>query len=114
MNVSELTGEKLDIWVGRACGYKFDEDGDNRTIRDNGGAPSKWHPSVDWAQGGPLIEDKGICVIRTGLENPLHSWVANFEKWDDRRTQGMPGPTALVAAMRALVEGRYGNTVPDE
>ena len=66
--VSELEGALLDAAVAKAEGYELDSDGDNRTVRDNGGAPSRWRPSTDWTQGGPIIEREEIDEHTTVLE----------------------------------------------
>ena len=121
MNISELTGDLLDKWVGLACGYELDEYGYNRTLRDNGGAPSEWHPSTDWAQGGEIIDREKIDLRFNG-----DAWVAGFNSEIESSGYGTAqmhwiepshmqvGPTALTAAMRAFIASKYGETVPDE
>lgn len=67
-----------------------------------------WTPSVDWSQGGPLIEEHSVCLATVGGK-----WFAAFEpgqglmEWNDSGS----GDTALVAACRAIVHAKLGETV---
>jgi hypothetical protein len=80
-------------------------------------SPYQWEdggfaPSTDWAQGGPIIEQKriGIEPIYQGYD-VLH-WSAVQELGEGRRA----GPTPLIAAMRCYVASNLGDDVevPDE
>lgn len=60
--------------------------------------------STNWAQGGPIIEREVMEVKPFKYRN---IWIAYIEKpyvFGD-------GPTPLIAAMRAFVASRMGNTV---
>lgn len=81
-----------------------------------------WRPSTDWAQGGPLIAqfDIGLlppCVspcYDTDGAGRFTPWAASFST-DPDLGDGY-GRTPLVAACRAIVRRRLGETVniPDE
>jgi hypothetical protein len=107
---SELTGPLLDAAVAMIEGYTLDADGDNLTVREPGGAPSKWAPSTDPAQGDRIIDRERIW---TGWcdENSAWPgmWFAQFG--EDYPNHQQIGPTRLIAAMRAFVESRLGASV---
>lgn len=104
--VSELKGALLDAAVARVEGYELDEYGDNRTIRENGGAPSRWWPSRLWEQGGPIIERERIQILPANPAGPS-AWIARSFQGGI----GGEGATALTAAMRAYVASKFGETV---
>lgn len=64
------------------------------------GWSSNFHPSTDWAQGGPIIERERIHVY-AGPQ-----WTAGIKPG-----QFVYGPTALIAAMRCFVASKLGNEV---
>lgn len=76
---------------------------------------TKYAPSRDWKEGGPIIDRDKICTIHYESDengNPCEpGWTAYI--W---REFPMHGPTALVAAMRCFVTSRLGDEVdvPDE
>lgn len=114
--VAELEGEKLDIAVRICKGRKFDDP-----------------VSSDWSFGGPIIEADQIFldpphdVHRHGGTQPGWSHVMEWSATVSARTRTYPnpnfldkpnwpgcvgrgaGPTALIAAMRAVVAS-YGYT----
>ena len=55
MKVSQLKDELLDYWVAKADGVTEVHVVDAHCVVDH----VRWEPSVDWAQGGPIIERKG-------------------------------------------------------
>lgn len=92
LKTSELTGAALD-WAVAKC-----ETGRNyppETI-------TNWHPSTNWAQGGPIIERERIEVRPYDGEE----WIAT-----DNLTNHTIGPTPLIAAMRCHVIGQLGDEV---
>lgn len=92
LKTSELTGAALD-WAVAKC-----ETGRNyppETI-------TKWHPSTNWAQAGPIIERERIEVRPYDGEK----WIAT-----DNLTNHTVGPTPLIAAMRCHVIGQLGDEV---
>lgn len=69
------------------------------------GFGGKYSPSTDWAVGGPLI-DKYILEFKFyQAEYPETAWRASAnDGWGE-------GPTQLIAACRAIVADRLGDTV---
>lgn len=70
-------------------------------------------PHEDWAQGGPIISANAIAFVgEPGGVEENGQWCAYFsdgpDAWEGR------GETHLIAAMRARVASKYGDTVPDE
>ena len=101
VKISELSGAALDWAVAKCEGLDY------------------WHPeigpsqpeySTEWAQGGPVIERKGISVMRVykGYDEP---WCT--ERGEEHFTEA---PTPLIAAMRCYVASEMGNEVevPEE
>ncbi len=103
MKTSELTGAALDWAVAKCEG----------TLHDDGSVSDYFQPSVDWEQGGAIIEEKCINIVHHVSGK---FWQAALEKWmlDD----GHPsiGKTPLIAAMRCYVESELGDDVevPEE
>jgi hypothetical protein len=65
-----------------------------------------YHPSINWSQGGPIIEREGICVF---LRSP--HWPEN-NRWSARQEDGASlGSTPLIAAMRCYVASKLGDEV---
>jgi len=88
------------------------------------GSPGFWGmymPHASWSLGGPLIEREriGIAIYeRQHGENPPPDsmrWIASMEMGSDHAHAGEMllalGPTPLIAAMRAYVASRLGDTV---
>jgi hypothetical protein len=113
MKTAELTGEQLNHWTAKALGWEqrlwgaipiwYDPKNDNRYRCD----VSRWNPSEDWSQGGPILD----------FMKPF--WLAWAEDGigNDYVTYLQPnimeaGPTILVAALRAFVASKYGDDVP--
>jgi hypothetical protein len=70
---------------------------------------ASFEPSIEWAQGGPIIEREGMAL---NMED-THEWQAAMW-WDDEDSKGdilMVGPTPLIAAMRCYVASKLGDTV---
>ena len=116
--VSELTGAELDYWVAKALGknpciesgncmvsWNAGEFGGNETHR------AYFQPSVNWGLGGQIIVRDRISVYASMDEGTLLHWTAVVETMQTSR-RGWIGPTPLVAAMRAYVSSKYGDTVP--
>lgn len=118
MQTNVLQGDLLDYWVARAEGYdpvrqRESAEGDRTVInkyRDIDGSlvsVPMWtfRPSTNWALGGPIIEREKI-----GIQNRGQLWDARCGDMGPRRW----AETALIAAMRAYVSSKFGDTVPDE
>ena len=125
MKVAELSGAMLDYLVARASGHLFRSgclDG-LKEIRTNDGAQlllgylaidemyqnfytdaEMYSPSVNWSQGGPIIEREEIQLVPR----------ANGEQWAAGIDQCVTGgDTVLIAAMRCYVASKFGDEVPD-
>lgn len=71
-----------------------------------------YSPSTLWSQGGPLIEKCGIGVARffEPIDGPVMEGMEWAAIWIDDSVR-MDGPTALIAACRAIVAAKLGDTV---
>lgn len=65
-----------------------------------------FRPSTDWSQGGPLIDeyDVGLAKMEYG------DWCA-AANCTEVSAFNDTGPTPLIAAMRAIVAAKLGDTV---
>lgn len=61
-------------------------------------------PSVDWDQGGPIIEREDIAM----WPDQEGGW---FASTDQGKSMDYHGETALIAAMRCYVGSKLGDTV---
>jgi hypothetical protein len=103
VKASELTGAALDWAVAKCEGYK--------------GLP-EWvarqsNASIDWAQGGPIIEREEIFLAKS----ILGGWTGSmYVKDKDYNCIMHAAPTPLIAAMRCYVASRLGDEVdiPEE
>lgn len=105
MKTSELRGNALDWAVAKCEG----------TLHDDGTVPDYYQPSVDWEQGGAIIEcekmgvwfcDSVIDAETDEVIRELH-WYAEDQGGDNVQT----GTTPLIAAMRCYVASKLGNEV---
>lgn len=74
----------------------------------------KYAPSIDWNDGGPIIQREKISVSSPFIREdgtPELTWGANI-----RNVSSQVGPTALIAAMRCYVASVLGDEVdvPEE
>jgi hypothetical protein len=115
MRTSELTGAALD-WAVAKCEGGHIGVADNGVFFDahNGDGFTSFGPSIDWEQGGPIIERERISMI----EECNGMWMGSIGGCTDL---DMPlyqehGPTPLIAAMRCFVASKLGDDVevPDE
>jgi hypothetical protein len=115
MKTNELTGAALDWAVAKcegllAFGYK--DDMGLLLITLSTGEAEYFKPTLDWAQGGPIIERERISVSK-----PINSltWVATMhyqnEDTDDVMWAEETGTTPLIAAMRCYVASKLGDEV---
>lgn len=131
--VSDLSGPLLDLAVAMADGkHAIPHEWGNAGINDLGRcsiAKTSWdcaryfEPSKNWGHGGPIIERERIecqTVPEIGgvAPPPQRTWSA----WGKMRNGVVSGhwvsksivcegPTILVAAMRAFVASKFGDTV---
>lgn len=119
VKTADLVGAALDWAVGSALGAEVrphafcKEPGSyvqpGCTVFPNGNAYSRFKPSNDWSHGGPLIEAEELTV-----EPSAWDWKGACVLW---RAQEQDASTyfehtnLLVAAMRAVVHAKLGETV---
>lgn len=125
MEVRELSGALLDLWVAKAEGFQprvaeytdgnaycllpGSQIGENHWLADR-----KYSPSTDWSIGGPIIERQGLAVRmmvqpRVALTGDL-CWEACYLHGEHRAY----GSSPLQAAARSYVKSKFGDVVPDE
>lgn len=114
MKVSELQGAALD-WAVAKCEGKngvLHDDGITRCIviaAASGVYKGTWKPTVNWSQGGPIIEREGIMIER---------WVStgHWQAANALVTKVFTAETPLIAAMRCYCCSKLGDEVdvPEE
>lgn len=127
MQVRELAGVDLDWAVAKAEGRIDDYNSwlHEATPQDIAGS-GNYHPSTDWAQGGPIIEREDIAIFPGVYVTPMF-WCAMQDKggtqpmaledldgrsaWWFEEREVITGPTPLVAAMRCYVASKLGNEI---
>lgn len=111
MNTHELAGADLDLAVAVAEGLQVEGRYPNGDIWllghsvDRDYMPIPFTPSRDWSVGGPLIQKHGLSINKIG-----DLWFAG----PDSRTENGCAHSVLVAAMRAIVQAKYGSKIPPE
>lgn len=137
VKVSDLTGAALDYAVAVCEGFEYEWQAASKACC------SKANYSIDWSQGGPIIEREGITIVRcdddyetdkkgycTNKRIPV--WAASigqkslqyssFYQDDSNPQYEIPdseckcGPTPLIAAMRCYVASEMGEEIeiPEE
>lgn len=120
VKTEKLVGAALDWAVAKLEGWHYELHPDACEYLVSEGAVHHYvddaaSPSIEWSQGGPLIEREHIYLM------PGCGTLASVGAWDARidDPEGEPwlasGPTPLVAAMRCYVASRVGEEteVPD-
>jgi hypothetical protein len=106
MKTAELTGAALD-WAVAKC---VDDGLANFTA-----AGWRYYPSANWAQGGPIIEQRKIDVF---WQSHQHAWVGSMSRGSNKIgfRHLRYGNTPLIAAMRCYVASKLGDTIdlPEE
>jgi hypothetical protein len=117
--VAELEGALLDAAVSKAEGWAVHEDFGHQVLTSpvNGDpslraveyGPLSW--STSWAQGGPIIERERLGL--TFLEGEWRSmtYADRLEAFDLVNPWKGRGHTPLIAAMRAYVASKFGETI---
>ncbi|WP_288080656.1 phage protein NinX family protein [Pseudomonas sp.] len=112
VKVSELSGAALD-WAVAIAGAVTEVDNGLRFRRD--GRPTvggdfviPYEPSVNWSQGGPLIEEHRISLEDIGI-----GWIASPRccTTDKGSMEPQDSESLLIAACRAIVAAKLGETV---
>lgn len=116
VRVSNLIGAPLDWAVAQVEGIETSWRYGRELVKvhDHGGIKlvesirSIYSPSIDWSQGGPLVDKH-----HGGLQYEAHLADANFRysSGPDRTGFWCYGPTALIAFCRGLVKAKLGDTV---
>lgn len=109
MKTSELTGAALDWAVAKCEGllaFGWEDDMGLLRIVLESRDTEYYVPTINWSQGGPIIEREKITAEWTG-----ENWMA-YIRHDDE----FFGPTPLIAAMRCYVANKLGDEVdvPEE
>jgi hypothetical protein len=99
MKTRELRGVALDWAVAKCEG----------TLHDDGSVPDYFQPSVDWEQGGPIIECEGINLDQYAKNPSWSAWTPAPEQ-PTGEAQAY-GPTPLIAAMRCYVASKLGDDI---
>jgi hypothetical protein len=109
LKTSKAKDQVLNYLVAK-CEGLVNEDGlDVGFIRDG-----VFTPSIDWAQGGPIIEREWLDVT------PWPNESDEDLRWQCKQHDSIDcvafGPTPLIAAMRCYVASKLGDEVevPDE
>ena len=115
MKTNELSGAALD-WAVAKCEGKngvLHDDGITRCIviaAASGVYKGTWKPTVNWSQGGPIIERESLSLEcwRQGADENT-AWAAT--RYDQPAISESYGPTPLIAAMRCYVASVLGDEV---
>ena len=100
MNVNELSGADLDLEVAK-IEYTNPVTIGSSTLMVFKDVPFDYHPSTNWAQGGPIIERECIELQNWGVHSvPWSAWI------DEEHHHY--GTTPLIAAMRCYVASKQG------
>jgi hypothetical protein len=113
IKTSELTGDALE-WVVAQIESGAGPDKAEKQWRYFG---RTFHPSIDRAQGGAIIEREKISVGYQRYSSPDGTlWDAVLQPAPGGKTYLEYGPTPLIAAMRCYVASKLGDEVdvPDE
>jgi hypothetical protein len=116
VNVTELEGAALDWATGVSLGHKVHNSNNvgGLSISEPYSKHDRfiWSPSTDWSQCGPVISSEYIDVWHSllGTEHDV-VWCAQAPCGRIYRA-----PTPLIAACRAIVAAKVGDTVdvPEE
>ncbi len=117
MKTNELIGSALDWAVLEAAGAYSEYVSWRKQVGDQVLPKMEWflrlggRPSIEWAQGGPIIEREGIGIrVHCTHNNVITSWAAEKD-WPMNVTAGSCGPTPLIAAMRCFVASKLGDEI---
>jgi hypothetical protein len=103
MKTNELSGAALDWAAAKAWQPVYSD----KHLLEHAKA---FHPSTDWAHGGPIIERESLSLEcwRQGADENT-AWAAT--RYDQPAISEAYGPTPLIAAMRCYVASRLGDEV---
>lgn len=121
MKVADLDGGLLAEWVARANGWKITRDGETSLVCwDESRIPHSfdgfgYRPDFVWGDGGPIIEREKFELVPDGGGGwSARSRLIPVGDLHMAPCYRMYGDTLLIAAMRAYVASKFGETVLDE
>jgi len=102
IQTSDLQGDALN-WVVDKCKRRV---GLSSNLLNKGCRPIRF--STDWAEGGPIIEQEGLCL---SYDQYVKRWTCSTRILNSHHAE-----TPLVAAMRCYVSSKLGDEVeiPEE
>ncbi len=107
MKISRLDGPQLDFWVAKSSGLALMKDapaeGSPHDPRSGQWHPANYRPSVNWAQGGPIVSNEWFQ-----LEDVLSEWFG--PSWSFVETVRRD---PLKWFMRAYVASVFGDEVEE-
>lgn len=110
IKTNKLTGAALDWAVAKGEGYT------GIALQER--TDTEWYsPSIDWSQGGPIIEREGFNRIVKNLSHgytvskKLAVLTEDAEDAEVVRWVHGSGPTPLIAAMRCYVASKLGDEI---
>jgi hypothetical protein len=112
--VADLAGKQLHELVAKLEGANVYVDSKGFLMVDRPFEPwdDEYQPSVSWHQGGPIIERERINLsFEPAGDGSWHAELEHPARDDGVQRSFTNGPTALVAAMRAYVSSKFGDTV---
>tara|TARA_R110000868_G_scaffold207866_1_gene456913 strand:- start:2685 stop:3041 length:357 start_codon:yes stop_codon:yes gene_type:complete len=108
MRTSQLIDVALD-WAVAECegllGFGYRDDMGLLRITLSTGETEYFKPTIDWSQGGPIIEREKISLWSRGKEWAAESFTPNELGHEET------GKTPLIAAMRCYVASKLGDDV---
>ncbi len=114
MDVSELEGTALDLWVARAAGLPgaHIENGICWVVSKEDDDEVGFMPSSDWNVGSHVIRHFNVSIFHEldSTNRPTGFWMACIEP---SAASTFWGATPLIAAMRTAVYAEFGDEVPD-
>lgn len=106
--LAEIQGMKSRIYMCPVMGeYRVAATPADSEIED------AWLPTLDWGQCGPLIEEHRVSLTGPGCMGgqPDSLWSAHIDTGSFAGSKYYSAPTALIAACRAIVASKFGDTV---
>jgi len=118
VKTAELSGPSLRWAVAQAEGLEVTIHppayGNGHRLAVNGKTEA-YRPDTDWGQGGPLLDRhcKSFGCVQDGRDGTWRAFgYGKGEAFDPNRTMRLAsGPSILVAACRAIVAAKLGDTV---
>lgn len=107
VKTADLIGPALDWAVGVAEGDQMETPASDVVWSKYHGAYS---PSIDWSQGGPLIEKYRLEIVFSGSRSEGWECVKSWRCAEVDDTYPV-GETHLIAACRAIVAAKLGDVV---